>query len=213
MNEKKILIAVPCMDNLPSRFAQSLSMMNRVGSCAVAFQIGSLVYNSREELAKQAIKMEADYMLWLDSDMVFESDVLERLMARMEENPEIDFISGLYFRRVPPFSPVLFKKIEFHHGVSCEWEEFDQIPEDVFEVGGVGFGCVLMKTEIIFDILGKHGQMFTPIGGTGEDLAFCWRARDCGYKLYVDPTIPLGHIGNHIITRQYWEQYQKQVGD
>lgn len=213
MREKKILIAVPCMDNLPARFCQSLAMLKKVGSTAIAFQIGSLIYDSREALAKEAVKMESDLILWLDSDMVFDSDLLERLITRMENNPEIDFLSGLYFRRVPPYTPVLFDKLEFVDGIQCNWNEFQQIPEDIFQAGGVGFGCVLMKTDIVFDVLGKFGCMFTPIGGTGEDLAFCWRARECGYKIFVDPTIPLGHIGNHVITRGYWEQYKDKVGD
>ena len=48
----KTLIAVPCMDSVPSQFAQSLAMLQKVDECAIAFQIGSLIYTSRNELAK-----------------------------------------------------------------------------------------------------------------------------------------------------------------
>ena len=105
MERKKILIAVPCMDQIPARFAQSLVMLQSNEQTVVCFQIGSLVYHSRNDLAKRAIEMDADFIFWLDSDMVFAPDVLERLLKHFE-NPDVDMVTGVYFRRVAPFSPV-----------------------------------------------------------------------------------------------------------
>ena len=208
MKEKKILIAVPCMDQIPARFAQSLATLTKVGQCAIAFQISSLIYHARNDLAKKAVKMDVDYILWLDSDMVFEPDTLERLMKHMEQ-PGVDMVTGVYFRRVPPFSPVLFDKLDFEKGILKNVSEFSELPKDgLFEVGGCGFGCVLMNMDVIYDVLGKHGNAFAPIGDNGEDVAFCYRARDCGYKIFCDPTIKLGHVGNYVITRDYWESYK-----
>ena len=51
MDEKKILIAVPCMDMVSARFAQSLTTLKKVGKCTVSFLIGSLIYDSRNRLA------------------------------------------------------------------------------------------------------------------------------------------------------------------
>ena len=180
----KILIAVPCMDQVPALFAQSLATLNRVGNCKIAFQIGSLIYHSRDNLAKKAIEEECDYIFWLDSDMVFQPDTLERLIQSIGKG---DIISGLYFRRVSPFSPVLFKDFEVV-GESATWSDFHKIPKDVFEVGACGFGCLLMPTNIFIDVQVKFGQMFAPIGRIGEDLSFCWRARQCGYKIVCDPS-------------------------
>ncbi len=33
-----------------------------------------------------------------------------------------------------------------------------------------------------------------------EDWAFCHRAREAGFKCYIDPAIRLGHIGNYVYT-------------
>lgn len=41
----------------------------------------TLIDIAREELAMRALKGEADYLLWLDVDMVFPVDTLERLLA------------------------------------------------------------------------------------------------------------------------------------
>ena len=203
----RTLIAVPSMDTVPSRFAQSLAMIRKVGDCALTFQIGSLIYHSRNELARKSIEMDADYILWLDSDMYFEPDILERMFAIMKEK-ELDFLTGLYYRRVPPFTPVLFDKLEITES-GAEWSEFDELPDGLFEVGGCGFGCVLMKTDIIFDVGMKFGDLFAPIGNVGEDLSFCWRAREAGYKLYCEPSIELGHCGQTVIDRQFYTAFRK----
>lgn len=205
----KILIAVPCMDQVPAPFCQSLAMLRKVGDCVLSMQMGSLIYTSRNTLATRAIQTEADYVLWLDSDMVFEPDLLERLMKTLTEN-DLDIVTGLYFRRVQPYSPVLFKDLTLIRDTFFEWSEFKEVPSDLFEVAGCGFGCVLMKTDAFFDVQSKFGNMFAPIGNTGEDLAFCWRARECGHKVWCDPSIICGHVGYVISDDKFYLAYQQK---
>ena len=57
----KILICVPSGDQVAAGFAQSLAMLQKGGNeTAIMFQVGSLIYDARNKLAKQAIKMGAD---------------------------------------------------------------------------------------------------------------------------------------------------------
>lgn len=198
------LIAVPSMDQVPTQFAQSLAMLEKVDACAVSFNIGSLIYSSRDQLAKRAIQMGADYVFWLDSDMMFAPDTLVRMFKSVDKG---DIITGLYFRRVQPFTPVLFDDLTIDD-TGCHWTDFAEIPGEPFEVGGCGFGCVLMPTDIFIDVQSKFGQMFGPIGNVGEDLSFCWRARQLGFKIVCDPSIELGHVGHHVITRGFYEAYR-----
>lgn len=202
----KTLICVPCMDSVPAQFAQSLACLEKEGQTAVAFQISSLIYTARNELAKKAIEMEADQVLWLDSDMVFQPDILKRLMAH-----DRDIVSGLYFRRVPPFYPVVFDKLTITES-GCDHRNMAEAPKEFTEVEGIGFGCVLMKTSVLFDVMAIHGDLFSPINGVGEDLSFCWRARSIGYKIYVDPEIKLGHCGHYIVTEDFFNNYKGAKG-
>ena len=205
----KILIAVPCMDQVPFTFAQSLAVLEKIGECKLAMKAGSLIYTSRNSLAMMAIQMDADFVFWLDSDMVFKSDTLARMMDTLKKN-DLDILTGLYFRRVPPYSPVLFDKLE-QNGEITEFSEFNKIPDELFEVGGCGFGCVLMKTDVFFDVQSKFGNMFAPMGNNGEDVAFCIRARECGYKIYCDPSIVCGHVGYSVIDDQFYRVFQKTL--
>lgn len=201
----KILIAVPCMDQVPVHFCQSLAQLRKVDDCVLVMKSGSLIYSARNDLATTAIKTEADYVFWLDSDMVFKPDTLVRMMETVREK-KLDILTGLYFRRVPPFSPVLFDRLDMI-GQVCKFSEFDKIPDDIFEVGGCGFGCVLMNTGVFLDVQSKYGNMFCPIGNNSEDVAFCWRARECGYKIYCDPSILCGHVGYSVVDNQYFNLF------
>lgn len=208
---RKILIAVPCMDQLPAQFAQSLAWLTSYGvddaKISICFNVGSLIYSSRDQLAKRALLDEADLVMWFDSDMTFNPDTLKRMLKLIDEGH--DMVTGIYYRRTPPFSAVAFKTMELNEeGTGFDWTEFDEIPSEPFEVGACGFGCVLMKTEIFVAVFSKFGQMFTPIANCGEDIAFCWRARQCGYKIIADPSIGLGHVGHTIITKEFFKNYQ-----
>ena len=69
-----------------------------------------------------------------------------------------------------------------------------------------------MRTDIIFEIASRFHELFSPIGSVGEDLSFCWRARQCGYKIVVDPAVSLGHVGHIIITKDMYEGMRANGG-
>ncbi len=204
----KVFVAIPSLDTVPALFCQSLALLQRAGDTVVGFQVGSLVYNARNELARQAIKSEADWVLWLDSDMVFEPDLLKKMLKVCEEN-DIDFLTGLCFRRKPPYTPTLFDRLDkMEHGAS--YTTIMSVPEGRFKVGGCGFAGVLMSTDVLMSVAARFGgRMFDPLEGFGEDVSFCWRARQCGYEIWCDSDIELGHIGSMVVTRAFFEAYSE----
>jgi len=206
---KKIMIAIPCADHLDVRFVKSLTdMLFRIPkdvAVAVQYHPGSLIYNARNQLAKLAVDNEFDYILWLDSDMSFEADLLEKLLEDIDGK---SFVSGLYFTRKPPkFKPTVFQKcdiVQQDDEMGIEWEHVESIPSEMFEIKACGFGCVLMKTSLVKDILEKRGLPFSPILGLGEDLSFCVKARktDPELKLWCDPKLIIGHVAQIVIGDQ-----------
>ena len=62
---RKILIAVPCMDQVPAQFAHSLATLTSYGipdtEISIWFNLGSLIYTSRNEIAK---RNNETYVLW-----------------------------------------------------------------------------------------------------------------------------------------------------
>ena len=208
----KVFIAVPSMDTLPALFCQSLALLQRAGDTKIGFEVGSLVYNARNNLARQAIQAEADWVLWLDSDMVFGPDLLQRMLKVCTEN-DIEFLTALCFRRKPPYTPCLFDRLDkIDKGAS--YTALLSVPEGRFKVGGCGFAGVLMSTQVILDVGAKFGgRMFDPMDGFGEDVSFCWRARQCGYDIWCDSDIEMGHVGSCVVTRGYFEAFNGGIND
>lgn len=205
----KTLIVIPCMDQVPTQFCQSLAMLKKEGECAIAFQMSSLIYMARNELAMKAIHMGADYILWLDSDMVFEPDLMTRLFESLKAN-DADFVSGLYFKRFPPYEPVAYSKFDIVDDETIV-EKMTEVPKTVTAVGGVGFGCVLMSTALALAVYNEYNTMFAPIGNVGEDIAFCYRAQTLGYKVLLDPSIRCGHVGHYVVTEDLYNAFRKGV--
>lgn len=202
----KILVCIPAMDMVATGFAQSLAMLQKGGhETAIALECGSLIYDSRNKLAKRAIEMGAEYTMWFDSDMIFEPDTMTRLLAH-----DSDIVSGIYFRRNPPFTPVAFETCDVQNR---KWTDVQLKDDKTISVEGIGFGCVLIKTDVLFDVASRFGTWFEPINGFGEDLAFCWRARECGYEIKLDPTVKCGHVGHIVVTDSFYKAYQGGKND
>ena len=195
----KILICVPSMDMVATGFAQSLAMLQKGGNeTAIMFEVGSLIYEARNKLAKQAIAMGADYTMWFDSDMLFKPDTMIRLLAH-----DATMVSGAYFRRSPPYHLVAFDEC---NAETRKWTDLP-LPTETVNGGGVGFGCVLIKTEVLFEVAARYKTWFEPFNGFGEDLSFCWRARQCGYDILLDPTITCGHVGHIVVNEDFYKAY------
>lgn len=196
----KLLIAVPTMDTVPVEFLVSLA--NLLGKlkgdgmdCELRIENGTLVYYAREALARYAILKKFSNVLWLDSDMVFSPEIVEDLSFCGKP-----FVTGIAHSRRPPFSSCIFKEI--HPGVQ-KWQGNDY-PRSAFEIAACGMACVLMDVDILRDVSDKFGLMFMPTDTYGEDVAFCWRATRCGYKIFAEPSARVGHVGKRVIYPEDW---------
>lgn len=202
----KTLVALPCMDMVHTTFLKSIIGMERVGDCRFSIMCSSLVYDARNSLAKQAVTEGYDRMLWLDSDMDFDPDLLVRLSADMDEGREL--VSGLYFKRKAPVKPVIYKEVGYYHSdiddsvtpVAVPYEDYPQ--DTIFPIAGAGFGGVLVSVDLIKRVGDKFGLPFSPIMGFGEDLSFCLRASEVGAELFCDSRVKLGHVGLGTITEE-----------
>lgn len=192
----KTLIAVPCMDMVPTRFVFSCLRLRPVGEVEFSLTESSLIYNARNDLTRKAIDGGFDRILWLDSDMVFEPNLMEQFSARLDTG--LEFVSGLYFTRKGKTKPVVYKTCGSYErkGQLIPFAStYEDYPDHLFEIAAAGFGGVMMTTDLVKRIWEKFGYPFSPILGFGEDLSFCVRVSRLGVKMYCDPAIKLGHVG------------------
>lgn len=186
----KTLIAIPCMDEIDVGFVQSLMDLQTVGETKTYFLSGSLIYEARERLAAMAVNNGFDHILWLDSDQMFKPTLMIDFVSS-----EKDMVTGVIPMRRPPYIPCVYKIKD------DELKQVTELGDRLFEVDGCGFGAVFMKTEILQKCFDKYKTCFQPIYGYGEDLSFCLRVKELGYKIYADPRIDIGHIAKTVITK------------
>ena len=128
---------------------------------------------------------------------------LLKLMEDAEQG--MDYVCGLYFKRTLPTNPVIAKTITWERDsktgvVNHGAELYLDYPKDqVFEIAGSGFGCVLTKTQLILDAAEQFAMSpFDPLPSLGEDYSFCWRVGMMGRKLYCDSRVKVGHVGTYV---------------
>jgi hypothetical protein len=189
----KVAVCVPSGDMVHTNFA--LSLVNMVAySTAKGIHVGivnvknSLLPLGRSDLVKHAMQINADKILFLDSDMVFPSDTLMRLLAH-----EKDIVCTDAMRRTEPFSTVVKKnknndRINYAHAKPLE------------EIEGVSTGVLLVDIKVFK----KIGMPYFNIAFdnklnkfTGEDYHFGYKCKKLGYTLYCDTKLSkyIGHIG------------------
>lgn len=168
------------------------------------------VFFAREEMAKQAIAADCDYLFMVDDDMICPNNLFEKLYE--DDKP---IVAPLAFTRNFPHKPVIYKCIEGWDAVSrkdyfSNHAVMNYSKEQLREVDAVGFGAVLIKTEVLKAVATPR---FMSTCGTGEDILFCYKAKKVGQFTWVDTRVKLGHIGHPIIvTDDYVQNQWKQFG-
>ena len=213
----KTLIAIPCMSDTPYQFSQSMLYLNKGENVSVLYKPNSLVYDSRNLISLTAIDNKFDRVMWFDSDMVFNSDTLEDLHKDMDDL-NCEMVTGLYFKRYFPTSPVIYKNIKEpartpDGHLAKQIESYDDYPlHDIFPVSGCGFGCVLTSVKLLKEVWDHFGPAFNPYPWAGEDISFCHRVNQLGHVIYCDSSITCGHIGTYVFTEKDYLA-QKRRGD
>lgn len=206
----KLLIGIPSLDFVHVEFVKCLvNLQARLKDSGVAFDVficsGTLAHVARDRVACKAINDGYTHVLWLDADMIFSPDILEDLQFSGK-----DFVTGIAVSRRPPYQYCVFKSLVFDREQNFQDNE---IPNNTFQIGGCGFACVLITTQILKDVFRQYKTCFLPMKDLGEDLAFCKRATECGYTIWAEPSVQLGHIGHNAVWpedhRRYMERLQQ----
>lgn len=213
----KVLIAIPCMRTVDVEFFDAVLHLKNNGNTFVALEASSLVYTARNHLCLRAFEKECDYIMWLDSDMVFPPETVLELI-RIAEEEQADLVTGLYFKRVLPTEPVLAKQVVFEQdmktGIKAGAEVYIDYPRDqLFPIEGCGLGCAIVRVSAIEEIGAKTGMSpFQPLPGLSEDYSFCFRMKQLGKKMLCDSRIKVGHVGNMIFDEATWVEQESKNG-
>lgn len=215
---KKIMIAVPTREYIDVDSEKCIRKLERDMWLNKEFQVdvelipGTVIHDLRFALAERAIKGKYDYILWVDSDMVFNSFVLYDLLEA-----DKDIVTAVCFMRRSPYEPCIYSKLRM--GATLEEDQIEKYfdyPDGVFEVEACGMAMCLMKVVVLEDIITKVGQPFFPVKSDhrtlGEDLSFCFNARRAGHKIWATSKPKVGHIGKMVVDVDSYNAIRRHHG-
>lgn len=191
--KKKILIGIPTARNIEPDTFKSIYDLEVPDGYETTFQYfyGYNIDQVRNLIADWVVK-GFDYLFSVDSDIAFPPDTLKKLLAH-----DKDIVSGLYIQRKPGQHILEIYEDNGRGGVSnVPYAKLAGRRE--YEIAGCGFGCVLIKAEVMRAIPYPHFVYHSAIdhrNTISEDVDFCRKARERGFKLYADATIQCRHIG------------------
>lgn len=132
-----------------------------------------------------------DHLLMIDTDLVFTPEDVAKIEWHLENG--LDAVCGVYPVGQPPYPPCIFERVPGDYKLT-------QPKEGLNEIGACGGGFLGINKSVIskmskdpFDNV-REGDVFH-----GEDISFCHRLHEQGYKLLCDSNIKLGHIRNKTI--------------
>ncbi len=189
--------------------------------------IGSIIWENRNKIIRDAIEIEAPYIFFMDTDMVFPPDIIQRLM--LHNKP---VVSTMAFNKTPPFAPNFYKRV-----ASDGWIPITKFKKgEMIQVDCVGGAMMLVQTdavakidppwfsappmawhviweevqklwdtkedqkqivENIINLWRKHGHLQNSIG---EDYFFSEILRRAGVPIWVDTSISIGHVGDYMFS-------------
>lgn len=188
---KKILIAIPTAKYIESETFKSIYDLKIPENYETEFQFfyGYNIAQIRNLIAHWA--KNYDYLFSVDSDIVFEKNTLEKLLQH-----DKDIVSGLYIQRKEEKILEIYESNEIGGVKNIALEK--TLKQKLIEIEACGFGCVLIKSEVI-EKIGYPQFVYKDAldhrNTISEDIYFCKRAKQEGFKLWADTTIVCEHIG------------------
>lgn len=210
----RILIGTPFKDMAPSAYIKSLANLIAY-TVAQGHEVHYIaehggLYNARDRICRKTIRGNYDFMLQIDSDQTFPEDALCRMLDR-----DLDVCSGIYVGGEVEHKPVIFTELFKDGPDACAHASkkglTELLKEECFEVAGVGAGFLLVRQHLLRLMWIHLHEWFRPYEGLGEDVSFCQRARELGFKIYADNTFEVGHIKNIVQTMADWTGLEDEL--
>lgn len=146
----------------------------------------SIVSEARNLCVDAALKAKAEWVLFLDSDMVFPSDTIKRLLAH--ERP---IVGATYPRRMLPLGFI---------GTRIDGKPFTLDDHGIIEAARLPTGCLLINIEVFAKLKAPFFRCGydEAVGKVlSEDFWFSERVRALGVPLWCDMELSrqIEHIG------------------
>lgn len=185
-----------------SKFSECLANLTLPEGWYVKFGIGYDTAANRTLIVREALDNEREYVMFIDDDMVFEDDHLVKMLAKAMAH-DIKILASLYFNRTPPYYAMAFGEHGFHEDGEPYWVpvSLDGAPDEgVAPILAAGTGGMLIHRDVFLAM--EDGSWFDH-HRVSEDLAFCAKAVEAGFDLFLDLEACMGPFSDH----EVWPEF------
>ncbi len=191
---------------------------------------GPRIAAARNDVVSQFLELSTkpEWLLMLDSDMVFDADIAER-MIQASHTKLRPVVGGLCFgggRVGVPF-PTLYQMVDPAKNQGKVTKVLESYPKDALcKVDATGAACLFIHRELLTQMYDQFHAM--PDGHVnphpwfaesiykgyeyGEDWTFCMRLKQMNVPLYVHTGIKLGHIKSQNFNEEFYNTYRRNNG-
>lgn len=201
-----VYIGIPVYGSMPYHTAHSLALtMQACGANGIPAELGmhnrGIVHWARNMVLDGFLKSDKQKLFWIDSDMVWNVGDFFKFLAMSTVR---DVVCAAYpAKQEGP--------LDFQIGGSGVVQDCDTL--GLLEIWGTGLGFTIMDRSICEQLADNapkardgdrhYARVFRAddiVDGRmrGEDIGFFADIRGLGHKVWLDPTIELGHAGQKV---------------
>jgi hypothetical protein len=183
----------------------------RGGYIAMRYGASGLVEARNKTAAEFLASADADWLLWLDTDMGFPADLADRLIGAADpaERPVVGALAFAQKETAPDgmggwrctAAPTIFDWARMPDGREGFTTRWDYPPDTLVRCAGTGSACILIHKSVFAKIAARYGPVWYDMAPNpttreliGEDLSFCARAGALGVPVYVHTGVQCTHM-------------------
>lgn len=189
----KVTIGLPVYRDFHPNTTLSLMALASQFDFHISSHRGCFVHRNRELIMADAIAANSTHLMFIDSDVVFPAEAVNRLVMR-----NLPIIGASYNKRDtdPPESTAKM----FDGGDKLRLvRPHELLKGEPFQVAAVpgGFMCINLQALLASNMRPPYFRISQDSQGeiVGEDVDFCLQAREFGLDVWCDPTIQVLHMG------------------
>lgn len=198
---QRIIVVVPASDMIPapvylSHCSIGFPPNNGVfRMLAVGCEVGEAYSTCIEQILSHPDLSQWEYVLFLEHDNLVPADGVVKLVAQLEEHPELDAVGGLYFTKGIGGCAQIWGDAR-----DAQMNFRPQPPDPnggLIECCGTGMGATLMRISMFKDARLRRPWFKTLSGKDGfatQDLYFWGDARKHGHRCAIDCSVRVGHL-------------------
>jgi GT2 family glycosyltransferase len=152
------------------------------------------IATARNNMAITALERGVKYLFFIDDDVLIPGPIPRRLINFMENNDDVDAITGIYGTKTAPPEPLIFAGDPDNTGAYWDWRM-----GEIFPIWGAGLGCCLIRVSA-FEKIEEPFFAFTEdndglnVSTVGEDLYFFRKLAAAGGKVMADGAALCAHM-------------------